>query len=416
MARIRMTFDVFEQVFTRIDRYREEMVSFLCDLVRISAIGPRSGGDGELKKAEALEGKLRSWGFENIYHHDAMDEMVPGGYRPNLRLDLKGKTSRERLVIIVHMDVVPPGDLSLWRSDPFSPVVSDGKLTGRGVEDNGQALTAAVFAAKVLKDLDLVPERDISVFFVSDEEETNEKGIGHLLKEGLIRKSDLLLVPDHGEPEGRIIELREKSLLWTKVVVKGKQCHASMPHLGTNAFRASMMFGSRVDIALHERFAGKDESFDHPFSSFEPTKKEPGVGGINILPGEDAFYFDCRLLPVHSRDDVLSEMERVASEVGKETGTTILIETVLSESTLHPTPPDAKIVRSLSNAIRKASKKEPLMGGIGGGTCAAMLRNAGFEVAVWETILNQAHAPNEHILISNMVSDCKVMAVLFMQP
>lgn len=410
-----MTIDAMERVLERVGSLEEEMVLFLREIIGVPAIGPGSGGEGELKKAELIEDRLRGWGFKDVHHHDAMDDRVPGGKRPNLRLDIEGRTD-ERVVIITHMDVVPPGDLSLWSSDPHDLVRSDGRLIGRGVEDNGQALTASIFAARALKDLDIDPERDISIFFVSDEEETNAKGIGHLLKLGLIEKSDLILVPDHGEPEGRMIELMEKSLLWVKVVVKGRQCHASMPHLGTNAFRASMVFGSRVDKALHERFAGMDVSFDHPYSSFEPTKKEPGVGGINILPGEDAFYFDCRLLPVHKSEDVITEMGRVALEVGKETGTAISIEPVLSETTLYPTPSGSKIVRLLSDAIRMTTSKEPYTGGIGGGTCAAMLRNAGFEVAVWETIHNRAHAPNEFIELKNLVTDCKVLAALFLQP
>jgi len=237
--------------------------------------------------------------------------------------------------------------------------------------------------------------------------------MGHLVKEGLIGTGDLILVPDHGEPTGTMIELVEKSLLWVKVTVKGKQCHASMPHLGNNAFRTSMIFGSRVDQTLHERFDKRDDSFDHPFSSFEPTKREPGVSGVNVLPGEDVFYFDCRLLPGITHEEVLDEMRRVADEVEKETGTTIELTTTLRETTLHPTSPDAEIVRMLSRAITSATGKVPNTWGIGGGTCAAILRNSGLEVAVWETVLNQAHAPNEYILIDNMVSDCKVMASLF---
>ncbi|MGA1820647.1 MAG: M20 family metallo-hydrolase [Thermoplasmatota archaeon] len=404
-----------QELFDHIGSLREEMIGFLSRIVSVPAVGPLSGGSGETEKADLIEGLLRSMGLDDIEHIDVEDSSVPSGKRPNLRATLRGRGVGRRMVVITHMDVVPPGDPGAWNSDPFEAKVEDGRITGRGVEDNGQALTASIFALKAIKDLGITPAHEVVLFFVSDEEETNEKGMGHLVRKGLIGKEDLILVPDHGEPTGTMIELVEKSLLWVKVSVKGKQCHASMPHLGNNAFRASMIFGSRVDRVLHEKFDARDVSFDHPFSSFEPTKREAGVSGVNVLPGEDVFYFDCRLLPGINIEDVLAEMRRVADEVEKETGTSIGLTTTLRETTLHPTPPGAEIVERLSNAIVSATGKTPGTWGIGGGTCAAILRNSGLEVAVWETVLNQAHAPNEHILVDNMINDCKVMASLFIQ-
>jgi succinyl-diaminopimelate desuccinylase len=402
-----------EELFQKIDSFQNEMTEFLKRIIAIPAIGPMSGGTGEQAKADMIEKLLGNMGFDLIHHHDALDERVQLGKRPNISVHLKGISSERRIILITHMDVVPPGDLNAWYSDPFELLIEGNKLIGRGVEDNGQALTASIFAAKSLIDLGILPVYDTVIFMVSDEEESNEKGIGHLLEEGLLKEGDLILVPDHGDPEGRVIEVCEKTQLWVKVTVKGEQCHASMPHLGRNAFRASMEFGSRVDKALHEKFSRKDTSFDHPYSSFEPTKKEPGVSGVNVLPGEDSFYFDCRLLPGHSREEVLDEMKRVAEEVGSELDVNITFEVVLSETTLHPTPPDAQIVKMLSRAVQIANGSIPVTGGIGGGTCAALLRNAGFEVAVWETIHNRAHSPNEYILMDNLMNDCKVYAALF---
>ncbi|MGA1793487.1 MAG: M20 family metallo-hydrolase [Thermoplasmatota archaeon] len=404
-----------QELFEHIGSLREEMIGFLSRMISAPAVGPLSGGSGETEKARLIEDFLRSIGLDDIVHFDVKDNSVPSGKRPNFKVRLKGQESGRRIVVITHMDVVPPGDLGAWDSDPFEAKVRDGRITGRGAEDNGQALTASIFALKAIKELGITPAHEIALFFVSDEEETNEKGMGHLVSEGLIDGDDLILVPDHGEPTGTMIELVEKSLLWVKVAVRGRQCHASMPDLGINAFRASMIFGSRVDRVLHEKFDARDDSFDHPFSSFEPTKKEAGVSGVNVLPGEDVFYFDCRLLPGITFDEVLAEMRRVADKVEEETGTTIELGTSLRETTLHPTPSGAEIVKRLSEAIASATGKVPKTWGIGGGTCAAILRNIGLEVAVWETVLNQAHAPNEHILIDNMISDCKVMAALFTQ-
>ncbi|MEA3558201.1 MAG: M20/M25/M40 family metallo-hydrolase, partial [Candidatus Thermoplasmatota archaeon] len=240
-----------EEVLRRIALSLDEMIEFLSDIVGIPAVGPLSGGDGEQNRSDHIEKTLKGWGFEDIFHHDAPDGNVPSGRRPNIELKMKGKDHSRRIVIIVHMDVVPPGDLDHWSGDPFQLRREGDRLFGRGVEDNGQALTASLFALKTLRGLEIEPVHDVVIFLVSDEEETNRKGIGHLLENDLIRKDDLILVPDHGEPEGRVIELCEKTLLWVKITVKGKQCHASMPHLGINALRASRMFGTEVDAVLH---------------------------------------------------------------------------------------------------------------------------------------------------------------------
>ncbi len=407
------------RVFRKIDDSEEEMIRFLGDIIRQPAIGPESGGEGELKKARIIEKYLHDFGFQNIERYDAHDDQVSSKVRPNIKVVLKGESSEPRIVVISHIDVVAPGNRDDWVTDPFEIVVQDGKAFGRGVEDNGQSITASLFAVKTLLDLNIQPPRDIVLFFVSDEEETNEKGIKFIVDEGLIGKEDLVLVPDHGEPEGRLIDITEKTIVWIRVTVKGEQCHASLPLNGKNAFRASMIFGSRVDRSLHELFNGQDPSFDHSISSFEPTKREPRETGINVLPGEDVFYFDCRLLPIYSSQEVLNVMNSVARTVEKETGIVITIEPVLQEKTAHPTPADAPIVRMLSNAILQTSNttaitKTAVTGGISGGTCAAILRNAGYKVAVWETIENTAHSPNEYIRIGNLINDCKVFAALFL--
>lgn len=390
------------------------MIQFLADIIRVPAIGPTSGGEGEQEKANVIEKKLVDYGFKHIRHFDAPDDRFKSKTRPNIQITVEGKSSEQRIVLITHIDVVAPGAISEWESDPFQLLEKDGKLFGRGTEDNGQSLTASIFALKAFIDLNIQPATDIVLFFVSDEEESNEKGIQHLIENDLIQKNDLILVPDHGEPTGRLIDIVEKTILWVKVTIKGKQCHASIPNLGKNAFRASMQFGTMVDKALHEKFNVRDASFDYPLSSFEPTRREPRTSGINVLPGEEVFYYDCRLLPVYQIQEILDEMKKIARTVEDKTGTTIQIDSIFTEKTAHPTPPDSKIVKALSDAIYKVTKKQAIYGGIGGGTCASVLRNAGFEVAVWETIENRAHTPNEYAVIDNMISDCKVFAELFL--
>lgn len=403
-----------ERLHEAIEGLENEMVSFLSDIVSIPAISPLSGGSGEAGKAELIMRYLERFGLSTIRRHDAPDTRVPGGFRPNIEVSLEGASHKCRIVVIAHMDVVPPGDESLWDGDPFTARIENGRLVGRGVEDNGQAITAMVFALKALADTGTVPACDISLYIVSDEEETNEMGISYLVGQGCFTERDLIVVADHGNPEGTFIETMEKTLLWVKVSVLGTQCHASVPDEGTNAVRASMLFGVRADRELHRLFPEEDPFFGYPRSSFEPTRRETSVTGINIIPGTDVFYIDCRLLPCHNPKDVLEALKNVARAVGEETGAKVSVEQHELETTLHQTPPDAPVVGILAASIKIVTGLTPTVGGIGGGTCAAVIRNSGLHAAVWETVDNRAHTPNEYIKIRNMVQDCKVFATMFL--
>lgn len=392
-----------------LEEKRREMTDFLGKIISIPAIGPASGGDGEWEKAELIMDHMK--GFEHISRYDAKDDAVSSGYRPNIIAWLPGVEER-RLFVVTHMDVVPPGDS--WKSDPFSAEVKNGRLYGRGTEDNGQSLTASLFAARYLQERGIKPRYTIGLAMVSDEEADSEQGIKHLIREGVFKRDDLILVPDHGTPDGRLVEVSEKSMVWIRVTVRGKQCHASMPDLGVNAHRAAMGFGVSADKALARAFDGRDPLFDRPYSTFEPTKRERNVPNINTVPGMDVSYYDCRLVPPYGTSRVLEVMRGVADEVERETGTQIDLDPVLDEPAPPQTSPEADIVRMTLSAVDGVRRNKPFVGGIGGGTCASFFRGAGLPAAVWETCDNMAHAPNEYCVIDNMVEDSKVFASLFM--
>jgi succinyl-diaminopimelate desuccinylase len=410
-----------DEVLKAVEAHRDDMVRFLSGIIGTPAIAPSSGGIGEWDKVALIEEGAREMGFTDIKRYDADDPSVPSGKRPNLVVWLRGggddngdQADRPRILVVAHTDVVPPGNERDWTGDPFTAWVEDGKVIGRGAEDNGQSITAALFAAKTLLDLGIRPKHDVGLVMVADEEVENVKGIGHLLEEGFFREDDLVLVPDHGEPDGRMVDVSEKALAWVKVTTRGKQCHPSTPAKGINANRAAMRFGTLVDEALHARFGNRDDLFDHPISSFEPTKRERNVENVNMVPGEDVFYIDCRLLPQYRLADVLGEMRSVADQVEADTGATITLDPVLMDETAPPTPEDAPIVQRLLRAVEAVYGNDPYVGGIGGGTCAAVLRRAGIPAAVWEKVDGKAHAPDEYSVIDNMVGDSKVLAHLFM--
>lgn len=309
----------FKQITDFIDGQKNNIVELETLLTSIPAMAPESDGDGELKKCEALEKYLESVGFNNFERLDAPDSRVSSGIRPNLIVTIPGKNDKERLWIMSHLDVVPPGDLAKWDSDPWTVIEKNGKLIGRGVEDNQQGLVSSVFAALAFIKLGIVPEHTIKLLFVADEEVGSQFGIIYLLKNhNLFTKDDLILVPDGGDPCGKTIEIAEKTGVWIKVLTKGVQTHAAMPDTGKNAFVAASDLVLRF-YDLENFFNKKDDLFSPNYSSFQPTKKEANVPNINTIPGEDIFYVDCRVLPSYDINEVLSEMKNRAVAVEKNT-------------------------------------------------------------------------------------------------
>jgi succinyl-diaminopimelate desuccinylase len=399
-------------VFKEIEKMKDEMTQTLMELVQIPAMAPQSGGDGECKRAERLIQILEMMGLTASEHFYADDERVTSKKRPNIVTWVEGD-SKERLWIVTHLDMVPPGEVALWTATkPFEPIVKDGKIYGRGTEDNLQAMVSSIFAMKAVKKLGIKPKRTVALCFVADEENGSKYGIQYIIGKGIFRNDDLVVVPDGGSSDGSFIEIAEKSSLWLKISTFGKQTHASRPGDGLNANRVGMEYALALDRMLHQKYSAKDEYFDPPESTFEPTRKEKNVDAVNIVPGEDIFYFDCRILPRYDTDEVFKDIKTLAAAFEQKTGAKIAIEIASKTTASKPTDSNARIVLMLKEALETTRGIEPKIGGIGGGTCAAYFRKAGIPAVVWSTSDEMAHQPNEYSKIKNMIDDAKIFAQL----
>jgi len=409
-----------EKLRAEVSGLHDEMVATLVDLVKIPAISPDYGYEGEYDKAAKLKEILGKWPFDRIEWYDSPDERAKKGVRPNLLAYYEGEDPEApRLWILTHLDVVPPGDLSKWTvTDPFTPVVKDGKVYGRGTDDNGQSVVSSLYAVKALMNLGVRPKGSIVLAFVSDEETGSAYGLQWLVENhpDLFRENDLVLVPDGGNEEGTFIETAEKSILWLKVRVEGKQVHASMPEKGLNAHRIALEYASRLDKLLHEKYDSKDEVFDPPVSTFEPTMASNPSGSPNIVPGEHEVVFDCRILPGYTTEEVLRDAQVLVEKVREEFASGDLprfhFKILQRLDAPKPTDPDSPIVKSLKKAVLDLRGKEATVGGIGGGTFAAFFRKRGIPAVVWATLDEKAHQPDEYAKVENLVEDARVMASL----
>lgn len=391
---------------------KNEMIELEALLTSIPAIAPEGGGDGETEKCNALENWLKEKGFTNIERFEAPDSRVSSGKRPSLVVTIPGQDDSQRIWVAAHMDVVPVGDLSLWNTDPWKMVEKDGKLYGRGVEDNQQGLVSAVFAGLYYIRNKITPAHTVKLLFVADEENGSQYGMIYLINNtDLFRKSDLVVIPDGGDAEGKTIEIAEKNLLWLKVHVQGVQTHGSRPDNGANACLAACDLSVKLHN-LEKVFNKTDDLFEPNYSTFQPTKREKNVDSINIIPGEDTFYMDCRILPCYSLETVLKEVEKCCKET--ETLYKVKIDYSCPQRSESPaTDSSSPVAQKLAEAIKKVHNIDAKFIGIGGGTVGSELRRNGIDAVVWSSLDDQAHQPNEYCIVNNIIRDSKTLVELF---
>ena len=212
----------FQRLQQLIAGYREDMIALQRELVRRVAVGPDNHGPGEAEKADFLAVELQKLGL-SVRDYPAPDDRVAGGRRPNLVALLPGRQP-EKVWVLSHLDVVPVGELDLWRTDPFTLQVEGDLLYGRGVEDDHHGIVASFFAVRALIEAGITPERTIGLALVADEETGSQKGLAYLLAHHgeLFSARDLIIVPDAGNAAGTLIEIAEKSMLWLRLEIYGK--------------------------------------------------------------------------------------------------------------------------------------------------------------------------------------------------
>ena len=401
----------------KIDTYRQHVIDLQTHMIACPAVSPQEGGKGENQKAVYLLSVLKQMKFDEVSVINVKDPHAEGGIRPNIMAKYYGENKHKTLWVMAHMDVVPAGDLSLWKTDPFQAVVKGDKIYGRGSEDNQQGLVSALLAVKAMMEVGIRPPCNYALLFNADEEMGSNYGIVSILKNHihLFGKEDEFLVPDGGMEDGTMVEVAEKNMLWTKITVHGQQTHASTPLAGSNANRAAANLIVALDEHLHKKFNKKDPLFaPEVLSTFEPTKREANVPNVNTIPGREVLYFDCRVLPCYSNKQVLAEMHKVAKQIEKKFKVKVTIEDTINDWS-KPTDPAKQVVQLTQAAVKAVYKNKPRIMGVGGGTVSSYLRNAGFPEVVYSKLDETMHQPNEYSSIKNTLGDAKVFALVSMR-
>jgi succinyl-diaminopimelate desuccinylase len=191
-----------------------------------------------------------------------------------------------------HTDVVPPGDTSTWRFDPFSATVESGTLFGRGAADMKSAIAA--FVAAVARASSRLGNRgSISLLITGDEEGPAVDGTVKVL-EWLKEKGERL---DHcivGEPTsefaaGDTVKIGRRGSLTGYLRVKGVQGHVGYPERAKNPVPGIVAILQRLTA---RKLDGGNANFQA--SNLEVTTVDVGNPATNVIPAEARATFNIR--------------------------------------------------------------------------------------------------------------------------
>lgn len=396
-----------QQLLDDVDRRKEAMLSDHMLLSAIPAINPRAGGGGEAARIAWLEQRFDA--LEIPYEvFSVPDCAVAEGQRRSLivRYPETGE-SAPRLWFIAHVDTVNCGDRSQWESDPFVPCREGDVIRCLGAEDNTQAVICGLHLLELLHERRIVFPVGLGFLFVADEETGSVFGLKAMVAEGIFHQGDAALIPDSGNAEGSFVEIAEKGVLWLEFTVTGRQAHASRPHTGINAASAAARLVVGLEDALRNGYPAADRIFAPPVSTFECTQVFAAGQSVNMIPGQIRFCLDCRLLPCYDLEQVIATIDQVIKRQQDTSGAEIVCRILQRIPAAPATSGDTAIVRALLTALTQQGITARV-GGIGGSTCAAILRREGIDSAVWSTINGMAHKPNEYTSWHNIRQDMQV--------
>ena len=218
----------------------------------------------------------------------------------------KGPTS---LVFNAHIDTVGPGDLTLWRRDPFRGYLEDNRVFGLGAANCKASAAVQLWLAGELKKSRLKPDVEVTFTFVTDEESLNDGGTSHLREIGAI-KPDMLLL---GAPTDNTLIVAERGVLWVELTTFGKPAHAGQPEDGENAIEHMMRLLTVLHSELSDRLASR--TADDMASTFNIGTIEGGANN-NVVPARCTATLDRRLLPDETVDAAFAEIEQIVAESG----------------------------------------------------------------------------------------------------
>jgi acetylornithine deacetylase/succinyl-diaminopimelate desuccinylase-like protein len=418
-------------------RYQDMAVDLMQQYLRVNTSNPPGN---EIEAARFFKKIFDQHGIEN-----EIFEYKPG--RANIIARLKGNGSKRPIILLSHTDVVT-AEPSAWQVDPFSGVIKNGSIWGRGALDmKGEGLFH-LMTMILLKQEGASLSRDV-IFLGTADEEVNDEGSlwmiankAHLFKDAeylLTEGGDNLL--EGGSVKIVGVDVAEKAPFWLRLTATGLPGHGSRP-VADSASNRLIRAMNRIldwetpvkllpaveqffkDVAplqpepWRSQFANVRESLKDPaFAKSLSSQREynfllrntisitmlSGSKQTNVIPNTATCNLDVRLLPGESPEDFLKALTAVIADPS------IKIENVNRFKPPNSSPINTEL---FSLIARKTKEKHPgaviTTKMLSGYTESQLYRQLGITAYGWAPIYTTAeedegvHGNNERISVKNV--------------
>jgi succinyl-diaminopimelate desuccinylase len=294
-----------------------------------------------------------------------------------------------------HVDVVPPGPLDRWTSDPFTPAERNGLLFGRGVADMKTSVAAMVTAAERFVAREPQHHGSIAVLLTSDEEGAAIDGTAAVVRELESRQQriDACIVgePTSVERLGDTIKNGRRGSLNGILRVNGVQCHIAYPERGRNPITEALPALAELTTIEWDR---GNEYFSP--TSFQISDVHAGTGANNIIPGSLDVMFNFRFSTELTADQLKARVHGVLDTHRLD------YELKWSLSGAPFLSPRGGLVDVVTEAVAAVTGVKPSLSTSGGTSDGRFLASVAREVVEFGPLSGSMHGIDEHVRIADM--------------
>ncbi|BAH82947.1 succinyl-diaminopimelate desuccinylase [Candidatus Ishikawella capsulata] len=301
----------------------------------------------------------------------------------------------ETLVFAGHTDVVPPGDVSIWKHPPFEPVILDGMLFGRGAADMKGSLAAMVVAAESFVKKYPNHKGRLAFLITSDEETSAINGTLKVI-ERLIAKKEKIEYCIIGEPSsieiiGDVIKNGRRGSITGNLTIHGIQGHVAYPHLADNPIhRGIPLLNSLIKIEWD-----KGNSFFPP-TSMQISNIQSGTGQNNIIPGSLFVQFNFRFGTALSSKQICQRVEELFNSYKLH----YTIDWHISGQPFLTT--HGKLIDAVISSVVYYNKKKPQLLTTGGTSDGRFINYIGAQIVELGPVNATIHKINEFVRVSDL--------------
>jgi succinyl-diaminopimelate desuccinylase len=293
-----------------------------------------------------------------------------------------------------HVDVVPPGPLDRWTSDPFQPVERNGYLYGRGAADM-KASVAAMTAAAVRVATGPPHAGTIAVLLTSDEEGDAVDGtnavVDVLRSRGIRLDCCILGEPTSTSDLGDTIKNGRRGSLHGVVTFRGVQCHIAFPEQGVNPIHGGLPALVELSNTTWDTGTGHFGP-----TSFQISNVRAGAGAVNVVPGTLEAAFNFRFSPASTVDDLKSRVQTVLDR------NRLPYDLTWTLASMPFICPPGRLVDEMGAAIERVTGRRPALSTSGGTSDGRFLSAISQELVEFGPVNRSIHAVDEHVRVADL--------------